>query len=136
MLSLLGLRDDYEHDGHVVLQALRGRATPDGLARHRRIVRRLAAAYEQLNASFGEFALDTLQASTNALRATDDATYNRIEDRIAALTDRRDRLAGRIKAELDAAAFSGRSIDPPRAERQTARAWRLIARAADLAASA
>jgi hypothetical protein len=135
ILALLGLRDDYGHDGHVVTQALRRGATPDGLVRHRGIARRLAAAYEQLNASFGEFSLDTLQASTNALRATDDATYNDIEDRIAALTDRRNRLAGRIKVELDAAAFSGRALDPARAERQTARAWRLIARAADLAAS-
>ena len=31
-------------------------------------------AYEQLNASFGQFAQDTLTASTKALRATDETT--------------------------------------------------------------
>jgi hypothetical protein len=117
----------------VLVEGLRGRATPAGLESG--AVRRLAAAYEQLNASFGEFALATLQASTNAIKAGDDATYNRIEDRIAALTDRRDRLAGRIKRQLDAAAFDGRRISGRRARHETRRAVRLIGRAERLAAS-
>ncbi|HEY7078010.1 MAG TPA: hypothetical protein VH418_21680 [Solirubrobacteraceae bacterium] len=133
ILSLVGLRDDYGHDGRVLVEGLRGRATPAGLESG--AVRRLAAAYEQLNASFGEFALATLQASTNAIKAGDDATYNRIEDRIAALTDRRDRLAGRIKRQLDAAAFDGRRISGRRARHETRRAVRLIGRAERLAAS-
>jgi hypothetical protein len=131
ILSLAGLHDDYVNDGRVLVEGLRGRATPSGLDSD--AARRLAAAYEQLNASFGEFALATLQASTNAIKATDDATYNRIEDRIAALTDRRDRLAGRIKAQLGAAAFGGRGISDRRARRETRRAQRLIDRAERLA---
>jgi hypothetical protein len=133
ILSLVGLHDDYGHDGRVLTEGLRGRATPAGL--DSRAVRRLAAAYEQLNASFGEFALATLQASTTAVKAGGDATYNRIETRIAALTARRDRLAGRIKAQLDAAAFDHGRISDRRARRETRRAWRLIGRAERLAVS-
>jgi hypothetical protein len=132
ILSLVGLRDDYEHDGRVLVEGLRGGATPWALRSD--AVRRLAAAYEQLNASFGLFAQETLKASTTAVSSSDDAVYNRIEDRIAALTDKRDRLAGRIKAQLDAAAFDGRSLSDWRARRETLHAWRLIAKAALLAA--
>jgi hypothetical protein len=134
MLSLVGLRDDYEHDGRVLVEGLRRRATPDDLGDD--AARRLAAAYEQLNASFGQFALDTLKASTDAINADDDATYNRIEDRIARLTDARDALADRIKAQLDGAAFGRRGLSDSRARRETRRAWHLIDRAARLAASA
>jgi hypothetical protein len=133
ILSLVGLRDDYGHDGRVLVEGLRGRARPPELDSG--ATRRLAAAYEQLNASFGEFALATLQASTNAIEAADESVYNRIEDRIAALTDGRDRLAGRIKAQLDAAAFDGQEISSRRARRETRRAERLIARAERLAVS-
>jgi hypothetical protein len=133
MLSLLGLRDDYLHDGRVLVEGLRRAATPGALAAG--AVRTLATAYEQLNASFGEFALATLHASTTALKSSDEATYARIEGRIAALTARRDALAGRIKSELDAAAFAGRPLSARRARGQTRRAWRLIDRAARLGAS-
>jgi arylsulfatase A-like enzyme len=135
MLALLGLRDDYRHDGRVLVEGLRRRATPRALGVHRGTVRRLGAAYEQLNASFGEFALATLQASTAALKSTNDTTYTHIENRIAALTARRDALAGRIKSELEAAAFAARPLSQRRARAQTRRAWRLIDRAAQLGAS-
>jgi hypothetical protein len=109
MLSLLGLQDDYQTDGRVLTEGLTGQATPQALLSHRRKVRALGAVYEQLNASFGHFALDTLTASTTALKSTDDAVYSRIEDRIAALTDERDALATRIKTQLArAAAGEGR----------------------------
>jgi hypothetical protein len=134
MLSLLGLHDDYQQDGRVLVEGLRGGATPWALRSG--AVRRLAAAYEQLNASFGLFAQETLKASTAAITSSDEADYNRIEDRIAALTAKRDALAGRIKAQLGAAAFGARPLSDSRARRETRRAWRLIAQAARLAARA
>jgi hypothetical protein len=131
MLSLLGLRDDYQTDGRVLTEGLTGRATPQQL--HGRRLRELGAVYEQLNASFGSFALDTLEASTTALKATDDATYDRIESRIARLTDKRDALALRIKRQLARAAAGDGRPSARRVRHEIARAERIIARAHALA---
>ncbi len=62
ILSLLGLKDDYTDDGHVIVQALDHHALPHGLSGGK--TAELENAYEQLNAPFGEFAADTLRAST------------------------------------------------------------------------
>src|SRR5262249_28082213 len=132
---LVGLHDDYMQDGRVLVEGLRSRATPHALRVHDGTVRRLGSAYEQLNASFGEFALNTLTASTHAVTAGDDSRYDRIENRIERLTRRRDRLAGRIKAELQDAAFAGRPLAERRAQRQIRRAHRIIDAAARLAGS-
>lgn len=135
MLSLLGLKDDYTNDGRVLIEGLDAKATPRALRAHRQSVRRLGAAYEQLNAPFGEFALETLKASTAAIKSTDESKYSTIEHRIADLTDRRDALAERIKSGLNAAAFAGRPLDERTAKAEIARAHHLIQEAADLAAS-
>jgi hypothetical protein len=128
MLSLLGLQDDYVHDGRVLFEGLETKATPQALIAHRETVQRLAAVYEQLNASFGQFSLGILDASTTALKSDDpgDATYNAIEDRISALTDERDALAGDIKRQLNAAAFDGQPLDEQQAKDEIDRAGTLI----------
>ena len=64
-------------------------------------------AYEQVNASFGQFAQDTLTASTKALKSTDETHYNSVEDSITSLTGQRDALVGTVRAALNAAAFNG-----------------------------
>jgi hypothetical protein len=110
MLSLLGLQDDYGHDGRVLIEALSPNAIPAGLAGDVPLAKRLGEVYEQLNAPFGTFGLETLKASTKALTSTSDDTYNSIETEIAALTTHRDSLASEIKSALDAAAFSGQLL--------------------------
>jgi hypothetical protein len=109
ILTLLGLHDDYGHDGRVVIDLLSPRAAPQTLRAHRAMLTQLGEVYKQLNASFGAFAMDTLTASTKALAsdAVGDATYIAIENKILSLTDRRDELASQMKALLDAAAFGG-----------------------------
>jgi hypothetical protein len=96
-------------------------------------VRRLGDVYERLNAPFGEFALETLKASTVAIEATDEAQYERIEQAIAALTAHRDALAPQIESDLAAAAFQGREIDERRAG--TEEAERIVAASHRLAES-
>jgi hypothetical protein len=113
MLTLLGLHDDYIHDGRVVTQAIREDALPVSLRRHHPTIELLGDVYKQLNASFGRFAMDTLKASTRALAsgsAGDDSTYASIESRIESLTAQRDALAGEIKTALEGSAFDGRDI--------------------------
>jgi hypothetical protein len=102
MLYLLGLRDDYQPDGHVVTQALA--RPPFALA----ATDALAKGYDQINSSVGAFATDTLLADTKALAsgsAADDAAYRAEQRRLRRLADDRDRVASAIKETLaDAAA--------------------------------
>ena len=65
MLALLGLKDSYVSDGRVVTEFIKGDAIPTALSGDK--VEELGAAYKQINASFGQFSLDTLCASTGAL---------------------------------------------------------------------
>ena len=66
ILALTGLKDDYQHDGRVLVEALRpGRRRPRCGRPSRRSWREV---YEQLNAPFGQFGQDTLAASTRAAR--------------------------------------------------------------------
>jgi hypothetical protein len=135
ILGLLGLKDDYVQDGRVLVEALTTKATPHALVAHRVAVQLLGGIYEQLNASFGSFALDTLKASTAALANTNEAAYESIETRIASLTSQRDVLAGKIKAALNAAAFNGTALNEVQAAVWIAQAGVLIIQAHVLAAT-
>ena len=130
--ELLGLRDSYRSDGRVLVEALDPRAVADSLRAHRETLLRLGAAYEQVNAPFGAFAADTLQASTRALESSDDTVYSSLEDRIAALTAQRDALALEISTALNDAA-AGTPLDEQQAKRWIAEASDLLGQARALA---
>ncbi len=137
MLSLLGLEDSYVHDGRVLVGQLERHALPHSLRAHSGTLRRLGAMYKQLNAPFGAFATNLLQASTKAIRsgnASDDSRYTSIENQIAALTTARDNVASQIRAALDAAAFGGTRINENQARAWIAQAQALIVQSAALAA--
>jgi hypothetical protein len=106
MLLLLGLKDDYVHDGRVITQIVERRVLPDALRSPR--VARLGALYKQLNAPFGAVGLAAIDVSTAAIQGSD-STYRRLERALARFTTRRDRIAARIRAFLDHAAFGGGS---------------------------
>jgi len=136
ILALVGLKDDYQHDGRVLTEALDPGAVPKGLRSP--LTQQLAEVYEQLNAPFGEFGQETLVASTHAVEsgtATTDAKYTRIEAALQALTKQRDALAGRISSQLDAAAFGGGRLTLPEELVEIAGARLLIGAAQLLAAS-
>jgi hypothetical protein len=129
ILYLAGLRDDYEHDGRVITQVV---AHPNA-ALAAPGVTSLGECYKQLNSSVGELGTDTLVASTKATESSSpgDRTYLRAEAALRGLDVTRDRLALRIKGELEAAAFGGARI--PDALGQTL-ACRAVIGAADLLA--
>jgi hypothetical protein len=132
MLTLLGLKDTYVHDGRVLIDSLDAWAVPETLRAHRETLRRLGAVYKQLNAPFGSFAMDTLAASTRALKsgtAADDGTYTTIEGRIQSLTSARDALASEIRAALEDATFGGKALNEQQAKGYIDRAESLIAQA-------
>ena len=112
MLALLGLKDSYIHDGRVLSEILTGYARPATVKMGGQFIP-LSQAYKQLNAPFGQFAMDALAASTKAIESgstTDDSLYTTIEGQIESLTVQRDAVAAQMKAMLEDAAFNGQRI--------------------------
>ena len=133
ILSLVGLKDDYVHDGRVISEILQGYARPDAVKKSTNFTA-LAQVYKQLNASFGAFAMAVLRSSTKALASNDagDATYTSIESRIASLTSQRDALAAQIKTALDGAEFNGQVIGNAQAQSLMNQALTLLNQASAL----
>jgi hypothetical protein len=127
MLALLGLRDDYVHDGRAVTQLMARSATPPALRQGGPLLQQLGDAYKQLNAPVGRVGHDVLVASNAALTGDDEA-YTRIERRLESLTSKRDAIAARIKRVLDAATFDGVAASPQEATALLAQANRLMDR--------
>jgi hypothetical protein len=101
LLYLSGLSDDYQSDGHVITQAL---SSPPSLLTD---LEALAAGYDQINSSVGQFATDTLIAESKALasgNATDDTAYSAEQATLADLANDRDAAATKIKEVLSNAA--------------------------------
>jgi hypothetical protein len=135
MMSLLGLKDDYTHDGRLLSGDLTGYAVPAAVKKSGSNFTNLADAYKQLNASFGTFAMNTLKASTHALASNDagDSTYNSIEGQIQSLTSQRDALAGQIKLALDGATFNNQPLNSAQVHTWLSQAQSLQSQAATLA---
>ena len=89
--------------------------------------------YKQLNAPYGSFGLDTLAASTKAIKSTDELVYDSIETKIANLTFQRDALAGTIRSALNDSSFGGGKIDASKARGWIREAQSLIDQAHALA---
>src|SRR6202035_5029645 len=108
MMYLLGLKDDYQHDGRVILEMLDRNALSDSLHNHSHTLLELGEVYKQINAPFGSLAKSTLTVSTYAIESTSqgDTIYTNLENRIASWTAQRDALAAKIKGLLEQAQFS------------------------------
>jgi hypothetical protein len=131
LMYLTGLKDDYEHDGRVITELL---AQPNQ-ALSAPGVTELGACYKQLNSSVGQFGTATLQAATAAIESTSagDRTYLSTDQALSGLEQGRDALAGTVKAELEAAAFSNAPVHGASGQLATCKA--IIAGAQHLAAA-
>jgi phospholipase C len=118
MLALLGLKDSYVSDGRVVTEFLKGDVGSKSLKEHDGTLQKLGAMYKQINASFGQFSMDTLCASTGALASNTlgDTTYANTENALASLGSQRDTLADQIRAALWNAEFQNQAIDEKQAK--------------------
>ena len=97
---------------------------------------RLATAYKQLNAPFGELSLASIKYSTALIQSDGAVVYNSYLDTMADFTARRDALAGKIKKVLEGAAFEDAEIPPGTAVSLLGQAHGLIAEMKGLAAAA
>ena len=137
MLALVGLKNDYSPDGRVLTEFASDHALPHGLHANRAALTQLGLVYKEINAPFGPLSYDVLAASTRALASgssTDDATYTAITDRITALTDQRNTLAGQMRDVLNNAAFGGPSASASQIDDLISQGDNLLMRANQLGA--
>ncbi len=128
MFALLGLKDDYLHDGRVLVEDLDAAALPAPIHDIDTYVR-LASAYKQLTAPFGAASTAGLRVSTAALRtgsAAEDGQYAGYVAFMRTFLARRDPLVAQMKATL-AAAAAGQSLSLAQAAALTAQANALTA---------
>jgi hypothetical protein len=118
MLALLGLKDDYTHDGRVLFENLEDWAVPQSLVTSRQVLTQLAQVYKKINAPVGELGLSSLRVSTKALESNDanDSTYTNLENQLTTVTGQRDSLASQMITMLDQAEFNNQPIDKQKAQ--------------------
>jgi len=117
MLTLLGLQDDYAHEGRALVETLSGWAVPSAVKKSASFVA-LAQALKQINAPVGPLGLASLQASTAGLEsgnAQDDSTYTSVEGQLSSFTSQRDALATQMLSLLEGATFSNQVISDQQA---------------------
>ncbi|HXP65392.1 MAG TPA: hypothetical protein VN815_07955 [Steroidobacteraceae bacterium] len=115
IMGLVGLKDDYEHDGRVLFEVLDDNAVLQGKQGDRNLIARLAQAYKDINAPVGALGRKTFAISTAALTG-DDSTYRILESQLSRLTDERNAIAQKMIAMLEGVEFDGARIDPIKAE--------------------
>jgi hypothetical protein len=107
-LALVGLRDDYRHDGRVLLDVLERNAVE--VNGNRETLLELGHVYKQLDATVGAFGVSAVKAATRAMEtgdASNDGRYLALENALSSLTDDRDAVALQISSLLEAATFAG-----------------------------
>ncbi len=110
-LALLGLKDDYQHEGRALVEKFTGWAQPSAVKKGGTFVA-LAQVLKQINAPVGPLGLASLHASTVALQSNEpsDTKYTNIENQLDSYRTQRDALAAQILAVLEAAEYSGTPI--------------------------
>jgi hypothetical protein len=136
ILALAGLKDDYLHDGRVIVEQLDPEGLPEEIEERLDNYQALSIAYKQLNAPFGELSLASIKYSTALIQTDSPAAYNSYLDKMAGFTAGRDALAGKIKEVLEGAAFGDAEIRPGTAGSLLGQAHGLIAEMKGLAAAA
>jgi len=110
VMALVGLVDDYVHEGRVVAEFMGDDALPSGIRNRRENFIELATVFKQLNAPKGELGRASLVWSNRSVTATD-KVYARYLQQIGDVTAKRDELAGQIKTVLNDAAFHNHPVD-------------------------
>lgn len=134
MMALLGLKDDYTHEGRVLSELLSPGEFPPALTSPS--YAQLAQAYTAIESPVGPFGLATLAISTRGLAsgsATNDSTYESTEALLANLGSQRDKLGSTMIRFLESAAFSGHIIPPGQATQLSAEANQLVQKTEQLA---
>jgi hypothetical protein len=118
ILTLVGLKDDYSHDGRVLVEDLTGYAQPPAVKKSTSFVS-LAQIYKRIDACVGELGLKSLEVSTKALESgssSDDSTYTQLENHLISINSQRDSLAAQMIGLLEGAEFNGQPFSDAQAQ--------------------
>jgi hypothetical protein len=132
VMALLGLTDDYVHEGRVVAEFMHDGALPRGIGAARENFVELAQAFKQLNAPKGELGRASLVWANRSITSSD-KVYGRYLSRIADITADRDELAGEIETALNNAAFHNQPVSERTEDGLGRRARQIIDQVKDLA---
>jgi hypothetical protein len=136
LMSLVGLKDDYVHDGRVLAEKLALDAQPLGVQNSPQFVA-LATAYKSINAIVGTLGLASLDyangAITSGAGSSTDTTYQNYLATMPNITNDRNSLASQMKTLLEGAEFSNQPISTPAANALIASANSLVSEVQTLA---
>jgi hypothetical protein len=137
MLALLGLKDDYPHDGRALIEEFAGWAVPAAMRNGRGLLLQLAQVYKQIDAPVGHLGLATLDVSTRALASDSpgDATYATLESQLSSINNQRNDLAGTMIGVLEDAEFNGKQIDKSQVRQLIAQGQALLGQVDHLASA-
>ncbi|HYS03342.1 MAG TPA: hypothetical protein VET82_13430 [Candidatus Eisenbacteria bacterium] len=136
IMALVGLRDDYRHDGRVLLDVLVPEAVP--VAGDRAALVQLGHVYKQLDATVGAFGTAVVNADSRAAQTgtgPSDGTYLAFENQLNSLTNDRNRVALQISQLLDAASFDQAEVSTGAIASLVSRAQSILDRAQQLASN-
>jgi len=128
MLTLLGLKDDYPHDGRALVEKFSGWAQPSAVKQSANFVG-LARTLKQINAAVGPLGLATIDASTVAMESgsdQDDSLYASIETQLSSFGAQRDALVAQILPLLEGAELNGTPISDSTAQSLIQQAQNLL----------
>lgn len=130
MMSLLGLQDDYSHEGRALTEIM----TNSGMNATERmdasLLHSLGVVYKQINAPVNTLGLATVRASTRAMKsgsASADGEYNYFDEQVTNLTNARNDLATQIENAIENTEFHSIPLDPTQTHLMITRADGLIA---------
>ena len=151
LMTVLGLHDDYSWDGAAIAQIIgsghSGRdwwshgtksALPWTISVNERGYEDLTTAYQQLDAPFGQFGLNTLNADTSALAGgstSNDTAYTNTDSQLQTCENQRSSLVSQIQSVLQAAEGGQAPVSEWEANYLVERAARLIVDTERLAGS-
>lgn len=128
MLELLGLKDDYQHEGRVLFEVIKENVLPNSLRDHSGVLSDLVKLFKQINAPVGELGLASLRISTRALESDspNDATYTKLENKLSNITTVRNNIADQMLSLLEGAEFNNQRINVPQAKQLIGQAQNLL----------
>jgi hypothetical protein len=148
-MTVLGLHDDYSWDGAAIAQIIGSThngwdwwrhggnsALPWTISVNERGYEDLTSAYQQLDAPFGQFGLNTLDADTTALAggtSSNDTAYTNTDSQLQACETQRTKLVSEIQSVLQGAESGQARVPEWEGRDLVERADRLIADSETLA---
>ena len=103
MFALLGLHDDYQHDGRVIAENINPANLPADIANNLHAYLDTARIYKQLNAPFGQASTASLTYATKSITSNtaNDAAYNTYLANMNSFVGARNALAAQIRTVLN-----------------------------------